>query len=77
MPTKAQVDAWIAGFSPDVDDKTLDELQHYASEGMLTAPPQMCGVSAEVLWSMVAEIKAARSVPEAPTSAEGRKEGRG
>jgi hypothetical protein len=56
------VDSWIQAFTPLVPEKILDELVDYSANGMLTAPPQMCGVSADVLWCLVQEIKSARAL---------------
>lgn len=46
----------------DVTDALLEELNDYAACNMLTAPPGMCGVSAEVLYDMVCELQARRGV---------------
>ncbi len=46
-----------------VSDETLNELRQYAERLCVTAPPGMCGVSADVLLDMVIEIQTSRERP--------------
>ena len=42
----------------DENTKRLRELKSYAVEEMGTAPPGMCGVSADVLYDMIVHLEA-------------------
>jgi hypothetical protein len=44
-----------------IDTATLDSLANYASAGCLHAPPNFCGVSADVLRDMCEEIRESRT----------------
>lgn len=44
-----------------ISDELLEELIEYASSGLVTAPPAMCGVSAEVLYDMAVELQQRRT----------------
>jgi hypothetical protein len=39
-----------------INDDLLAELRSYAAKGLETAPPQMCGVSADVLFDLCVEV---------------------